>query len=184
MTHAPAGLKHLGHQVPHVYEGTSADLLDRVPVPKSVLATDALSQSMFTVTIVGDEFTALCPATGGPDFGEITICYDPVEWLVESKSLKLYLESYRQARIFHEAVVQKICDDLFTLLYPRWIEVVGRFKPRGGWAIQPTAMRRLKEPDYAQQPYPLDHARRGTATQAGSPGFVPQGDGSHLGTVA
>lgn len=126
-------LKHLGHQVPHVYVGADPELLDKIPVPEGVAS--------FEVTVRGDEFTCVCPATGGPDFGEIEIHIVPGDWLVESKSLKLYLESYRQQPIFHEAAVRKICDDLYTLIEPELIEVTGLFKPRGGWAIIPTARR-------------------------------------------
>lgn len=137
-------LKHLGVMTGHVYEGASHMLLDRVPVP----IAEQVSQSEVVglrVTIVGDEFTALCPATGGPDFGRIIIKYDPNEWLVESKSLKLYLESFRQERMFHEAAVQRICDDLCRLLDPLWMQVKGKFRARGGWAIRPVAIRVHKD---------------------------------------
>jgi 7-cyano-7-deazaguanine reductase len=127
-------LKHLGHQVPHTYTGADPELLDKIPVP--------VGKAAFDVTIKGDEFTCVCPATGGPDFGEIEIRILPDKWLVESKSLKLYLESYRQHPIFHEAAVVKICDDLFELIQPRSLEVHGHFKPRGGWAIWPIARRK------------------------------------------
>lgn len=130
-------LKHLGKQVPHVYEGADPGLLDRIPVPEGV--------SDLEVTVRGDEFTCVCPATGGPDFGALEITLEPDKWLVESKSLKLYLESFRQHPIFHEAVVRKISDDLFTLLEPRYVCVMGTFKPRGGWAIVPVASRRKEE---------------------------------------
>jgi 7-cyano-7-deazaguanine reductase len=128
-------LRHLGHQSIHVYEGADATLLDSVAVPPDA----GESPVSLSVTIVGDEFTALCPATGGPDFGEITITYEPDKLLVESKSLKLYLESYRQHKTFHEAAIRKICRDLADLLQPNYIIVTGNFKPRGGWAIKPQA---------------------------------------------
>lgn len=131
-------LKHLGVMTGHVYEGADTGLLDRVPVPQ---AADSAHANALRVTIVGDEFTALCPATGGPDFGRIIVKYDPQHFLVESKSLKLYLESYRQERMFHEAAVQKICDDLCELLDPMWMRVKGVFKARGGWSIRPVAIR-------------------------------------------
>ncbi len=124
-------LKHLGHQVPHIFVGADATLLDRVPAPE-------VKRGTLEVTIVGDEFTSLCPATGGPDFGTITITYYPGKWLVESKSLKLYLESYRQEGIFHEAIVNQVGNHLVDLLEPVSISVTGNFKPRGGWAIVPT----------------------------------------------
>lgn len=83
------------------------------------------------------EFTTLCPITGQPDFATITIAYVPDEKLVESKSLKLYLFSFREHGDFHEDVVNIIMDDLIKLLDPKYIEVWGRFLPRGGISIDP-----------------------------------------------
>ena len=83
------------------------------------------------------EFTALCPITGQPDFGEIKILYIPDEKLVESKSLKLYLFSFRNHGDFHEDVINIILNDLVKLMNPRYIEVVGLFVPRGGISIHP-----------------------------------------------
>jgi 7-cyano-7-deazaguanine reductase len=125
-------LKHLGILTGHEYSGAKFELLDRVPVPQSKTA------ATLTVTITGEEFTSLCPATGGPDFGKLNIVYRPREWMVESKSLKLYLETYRQERDFHEACISRICDHLVMLLDPNFIVVEGVFNPRGGWAICPT----------------------------------------------
>ena len=83
------------------------------------------------------EFTALCPITGQPDFGEIKILYIPDEKMVESKSLKLYLFSFRNHGDFHEDVINIILNDLVKLMNPRYIEVVGLFVPRGGISIHP-----------------------------------------------
>ena len=83
------------------------------------------------------EFTSLCPITGQPDFANIVISYVPDGKLVESKSLKLYLFSYRNHGDFHEDVVNKIMKDLIALLEPKYIEVWGRFLPRGGLSIDP-----------------------------------------------
>ncbi len=83
------------------------------------------------------EFTALCPITGQPDYAEITISYVPDAFLVESKSLKLYLFSFRNHGDFHEDVVNVIMKDLIRLLDPKYIEVLGRFLPRGGISIDP-----------------------------------------------
>ncbi|MBO7459544.1 MAG: NADPH-dependent 7-cyano-7-deazaguanine reductase QueF [Bacteroidales bacterium] len=83
------------------------------------------------------EFTALCPITGQPDFGEIKILYIPDEKMVESKSLKLYLFSFRNHGDFHEDVINIILNDLVKLMDPRYIEVVGLFVPRGGISIHP-----------------------------------------------
>ncbi|MCS6838888.1 MAG: preQ(1) synthase [Bdellovibrionaceae bacterium] len=83
------------------------------------------------------EFTSLCPKTGQPDFAKIYINYIPHRLLVESKSLKLYLFSFRNHGDFHEDCVQKICNDLENLIRPRYLEVIGEFTPRGGIAIFP-----------------------------------------------
>lgn len=85
------------------------------------------------------EFTTLCPITGQPDFGEIIIKYIPDVRMVESKSLKLYLFSFRNHGDFHEDCVNIIMKDLVKLLDPRYIEVTGIFKPRGGISIFPFA---------------------------------------------
>ena len=83
------------------------------------------------------EFTSLCPITGQPDFANIIISYIPDERCVESKSLKLYLFGFRNHGDFHEDVVNIIMKDLINLLNPRYIEVLGRFLPRGGISIDP-----------------------------------------------
>lgn len=83
------------------------------------------------------EFTSLCPITGQPDYACIIISYVPDKLLVESKSLKLYLFSYRNHGDFHENVVNTVMKDLIRLLDPKYIEVWGRFLPRGGISIDP-----------------------------------------------
>ena len=83
------------------------------------------------------EFTSLCPITGQPDYATIIISYVPDERLVESKSLKLYLFTYRNHGDFHEDVVNTIMKDLIALLAPKYIEVWGRLLPRGGLSIDP-----------------------------------------------
>ena len=85
------------------------------------------------------EFTTLCPITGQPDFAEIRISYIPDKRMVESKSLKLYLFSFRSHGDFHEDVINVIMKDLIALLDPRYIEVTGIFVPRGGISIWPYA---------------------------------------------
>lgn len=85
------------------------------------------------------EFTTLCPITGQPDFGEIIIKYIPDVRMLESKSLKLYLFSFRNHGDFHEDCVNIIMKDLVKLMDPRYIEVTGLFKPRGGISIFPFA---------------------------------------------
>ena len=78
------------------------------------------------------EFTCVCPMTGQPDFATIRIRYVPAARCVELKSLKLYLWSFRAEGTFHEAVTNRICDDLARALEPRWLEVTGDFAVRGG----------------------------------------------------
>ena len=85
------------------------------------------------------EFTSLCPITGQPDFAEIKILYIPDKRMVESKSLKLYLFSFRNHGDFHEDCVNIIMKDLVRLMQPKYIEVVGLFTPRGGISIYPYA---------------------------------------------
>jgi 7-cyano-7-deazaguanine reductase len=85
------------------------------------------------------EFTSLCPKTAQPDFAKIFINYIADKKMVESKSLKLYLFSFRNHGDFHEDCIQKICDDLTKLMKPKYIEVIGEFTPRGGIAIFPYA---------------------------------------------
>ncbi len=83
------------------------------------------------------EFTTLCPITGQPDFGSVTISYVPDDRMVESKSLKLYLFSFRNHGDFHEDCINIIMEDLKKLMDPKYIEVWGRFNPRGGISIDP-----------------------------------------------
>ncbi len=83
------------------------------------------------------EFTALCPITAQPDFATIYISYIPDQKLVESKSLKLYLFSFRNHGSFHEDCINTIMDDLIKLMDPKYIEVWGKFMPRGGLSIDP-----------------------------------------------
>ena len=85
------------------------------------------------------EFTSLCPITGQPDFAEIVIRYIPDVKMVESKSLKLYLFSFRNHGDFHEDCVNTIMKDLIRLMDPKYIEVIGLFTPRGGISIHPYA---------------------------------------------
>jgi 7-cyano-7-deazaguanine reductase len=91
----------------------------------------------YFVTFNCPEFTALCPLTGQPDFAAIHISYVPGQKLVESKSLKLYLGSFRNQGSFHEDCVNTIMKDLIKLLAPQYIEVQGFFAPRGGISIDP-----------------------------------------------
>jgi 7-cyano-7-deazaguanine reductase len=109
------------------------------------------------VTFRCPEFTTLCPITGQPDFATLYINYIPNVRMVESKSLKLYLFSFRNHGDFHEDVVNVIYDDLFRLLKPKYMEVYGKFAPRGGISIDPfvngatgAKYRRLAEKRFAE----------------------------------
>ena len=96
-------------------------------------------ENEYVVTFDCPEFTTLCPKTGQPDFGHIYITYRPRERMVESKSLKLYLFSFRNHGDFHEDCVNIIMKDLARLMDPKYIEVRGVFMPRGGISIYPFA---------------------------------------------
>lgn len=91
----------------------------------------------YWVTFTAPEFTTLCPKTGQPDFATLTVRYIPAKKLVESKSLKLYLFGFRNHGDFHEDVINVIYDDLRRLLKPKYLEVYGKFTPRGGISIDP-----------------------------------------------
>lgn len=86
----------------------------------------------YEISFEAPEFTCLCPMTGQPDFATVRIRYVPDQLCVELKSLKLYLWSFRDEGAFHEAVTNRIADDLIKLLDPRYLEVVGDFFVRGG----------------------------------------------------
>ena len=101
--------------------------LERVPNPHP--DTDYVAR--FTCP----EFTTLCPVTGQPDFAHLVIDYVPGEWLVESKSLKLYLASYRSHAGFHEGCTLDVAKELVALLEPRWLRIGGYWYPRGGIPI-------------------------------------------------
>ena len=86
----------------------------------------------YTIEIVCPEFTSLCPKTGQPDFGTITFTYTPGPSCVELKSLKLYLQRYRNEGAFYEAVVNRLLDDFVAVCQPLRCQVTGAFTPRGG----------------------------------------------------
>ncbi|MDP7163328.1 MAG: preQ(1) synthase [Phycisphaerae bacterium] len=86
----------------------------------------------YVIKHVATEFTSLCPKSGQPDFGAIEVEYVPDALCVELKSLKFYLQGYRNEGVFYEDAVNRILDDLVSALSPRWIKVTGKFTPRGG----------------------------------------------------
>ena len=85
----------------------------------------------YEVDVTLPEFTCLCPISGYPDFAEIRVKYIPDQHIIELKSLKLYINKFRDQFIFHEEAVNRILDDLVKVCRPRWMEVVGDFNPRG-----------------------------------------------------
>lgn len=119
----------------YIYDNPSAGMLEWFQSP---------SKEPYAIFLTCPEFTSLCPKTGQPDFAEILIEYIPNERCVESKSLKLYLFSYRNFGEFHEACVNRIVDDLCAVIAPRYIRVEGKFRPRGGIAIIPVVERGRK----------------------------------------
>jgi 7-cyano-7-deazaguanine reductase len=86
----------------------------------------------YKIQIEYPEFTSVCPKTGQPDFGTLTITYTPRNKCVELKSLKLYLQSFRNEGIFYEHVTNSILDDLVAVIEPPWIRIEAAFRPRGG----------------------------------------------------
>ncbi|MBO4402008.1 MAG: NADPH-dependent 7-cyano-7-deazaguanine reductase QueF [Selenomonadaceae bacterium] len=121
-------LKSLGRKVDYTFD-YSPNFLEAIPNKNSA--------RNYFVKLNCEEFTCVCPITHQPDFATLIIRYIPDEKLVESKSLKLYLTSFRNTGTFHEDVVNRIADDLIKLLAPRYLEIEGLFRVRGGIAIEP-----------------------------------------------
>jgi 7-cyano-7-deazaguanine reductase len=102
----------------------AAEQLETFPNPQP--------QRDYTIEIVCPEFTSLCPKTGQPDFGAIIFTYVPDQLCIELKSLKLYLQRFRNQGAFYETVVNRLLDDFVKVVQPRRVKVEGRFTPRGG----------------------------------------------------
>ena len=98
----------------------------------------------YQIEIVCPEFTSVCPKTGQPDFGTLTFTYTPDARCVELKSLKLYLQQFRNEGIFYEHVTNTILDDLVAVVAPRWMLLVASFTPRGGISTTITAEHRAE----------------------------------------
>ncbi len=132
-------LKSLGSgATAYSYDKPDAALLEAFPSPFARTELNPVA-AIGTLHIECPEFTCLCPMTGQPDFGKIVIDYQPDQLCVESKSLKMYLGSFRMHGEFHEAGVNRICNDLVKLLDPVRLTVRGEFTPRGGIPFWPTA---------------------------------------------
>ncbi len=139
--------------------------------PEVLEAFDNKSPSTEAWTsFVCTEFTSLCPKTMQPDFARVYINYIAGKKMVESKSLKLYLFSFRNHGDFHEDCIQKICNDLKKLLKPKYLEVIGEFTPRGGITIYPycsvsnstkkyQSLKETRFTHYSPGKYTLDLAR-------------------------
>jgi len=145
------------------------ELLEAVPFGTS--GRDFGEQSSW-VSLNCLRFTALCPVTGQPDWGELAINYLPAEQLVESKSLKEYLGSFRMHGAFHEDVCRIVCDDLTRLLQPRYCEVAGCFDSRGSIAIWPYVQ--WAQPGDREAAAILEHRRRDYRPGAWSPHAAPR----------
>lgn len=151
--------------------GGSSTSYPKTYAPEALEAFDNKNPGKIAwTTFVCTEFTSLCPKTSQPDFAKVFINYIADKKMVESKSLKLYLFSFRNHGDFHEDCIQKICDDLVALMKPKYIEVIGEFTPRGGIAIFPFAsasspekafkdLRGARLRDYAPGKYTMPLAR-------------------------
>ena len=126
MTESYAGLHQLGHPTA-MPANPDAAVLERVPNPRD--------GAHYVVRLTCPEFTSLCPMTGQPDFGHLMIDYIPRDWIVESKSLKLFLFSFRNHGSFHEACTMLVARRLVDLLDPIWLRIGAYWYPRGGIPI-------------------------------------------------
>lgn len=122
----PTELQHLG-RVSTLPNSPEEATLEKVPNPHP--------DSPYLARFTQPEFTSLCPVTGQPDFAHLVIDYVPDEWLVESKSLKLYLNSFRNHQAFHEACTVDVGKKLRDLLDPKFLRICGYWYPRGGMPI-------------------------------------------------
>jgi 7-cyano-7-deazaguanine reductase len=117
--------------------GEPVDTLDLIPWDGAAIS----------ITLTCTEFTSLCPVTRQPDFGEITVVYQPDRHIIETKSMKLYLMQYRNTGVFSECLVDTIADDLWAQVKPRYLAVKGAFKSRGGIQITAEAERPVSGPE-------------------------------------
>jgi len=133
----------------------------RKPLGEAVLESfpNRYSSRDYLITFDCPEFTSLCPVTGQPDFAHIVIIYIPDRNCIESKSLKLYLFSFRNVGMFHEEITNQILDDVVAACKPRWAWVRGTMNARGGISIEVTA-------EYCKPGFnvPRRHAKGGVAT--------------------
>jgi 7-cyano-7-deazaguanine reductase len=126
MANKPTELRQLGEKV-GVPDSPDTALLERVPNPHAAVTYLARFQA--------PEFTTLCPVTGQPDFARLVIDYAPGDWLLESKSLKLFLQSFRNQAAFHEDCTLTVAQRIVTTIAPRWLRIAGLWNARGGIPI-------------------------------------------------
>jgi 7-cyano-7-deazaguanine reductase len=117
----------LGKKTPYNYHNPDIKILEKIPNPHQDVD--------YVITLTCPEFTSICPVTGQPDFAHLVIDYIPKNYIVESKSLKLYLVSFRNHGAFHEDCTLRIAKDLKKLLDPKWLRIGGYWFPRGGIPI-------------------------------------------------
>jgi len=145
MTNFAEQLKGLGSdETQYAYDKVSPEVLETFPSPawvQDIPEDERLNKigAGMSIHIEIPEFTSLCPKTGQPDFAKIVIDYTPRELCVESKSLKLYMGSYRNVGEFHEACIVRMTNDFVDAVEPFQIQITGEFTPRGGIPFWPTA---------------------------------------------
>lgn len=122
----PTGLTQLGASVAAPSSPETA-ILERVPNPHP--------GTLYLARFAAPEFTSICPVTGQPDFGHLVIDYAPGDWIVESKSLKLFLQSFRNHGAFHEACTVYVGKRIVDAIAPQWLRIGGYWYPRGGIPI-------------------------------------------------
>ena len=121
------------------FRGSAKPNIPRPDKAKLETFVNAYPERDYEILFDCPEFTSLCPVTGQPDFGHIRVRYIADRLCIESKSLKLYLYSFRNHHTFHEEAVNRILTDLVKACKPRWMEVNGEFRPRGGISLTITA---------------------------------------------
>jgi 7-cyano-7-deazaguanine reductase len=126
MTTDPKDLTQLGRLTP-IPASPEAAKLERVPNPQP--------GALYLVRFSAPEFTSICPVTGQPDFGILVIDYAPKDWIVESKSLKLFLQSFRNHGAFHEDCTLQVAQRVIKTVDPVWLRIGGYWNPRGGMPI-------------------------------------------------
>ena len=119
-------LTQLGHEV-RGFASPDEAVLERVANPQA--------GALYVVRFTAPEFTCLCPITGQPDFARLVIDYAPADWLIESKSLKLYLGSFRNHGAFHEDCTLAVAKKIVAVAEPQWLRIGGYWYPRGGIPI-------------------------------------------------